>query len=456
MLYLYFYTINMPLLYLITIVWISCLYFSYLSMPWLGIIPIGWVCVLVGSDIWSYRKYHILNTRINRNMITIAWLMIMLWLLWVWIALWMDWYIMILLLIWINIIWWLISYIVYYYDGKHFFHSWYYVWLLLFIINVVIYKNWSMGLIMFSLSYMLTMALYWFLCYIIGIFRPVESWNYYMWLFFLNISIVSLIYRIHQDTLYIGIFFSQLYITALYWYIYRILQQWEKPVIYNHITVEDVLAGSRITAPIYKKQHQSSNIIQILYKFLGDMPTIIKYLLSTLNVAIIIILMILFTIDISTTWINWFNHLIYRWAIICFIINTVILKILDYGYLIQRISVFFVLHFALYISAWWFWWWDLLTIALLAVIWNIINSIMIQYTPALSMIYIWRYVLSSSDYRYWIMSNVVMLVINVIIIAMLPISGQILFSLIFLYLWLQIFLMIYNISHISKQEKLWY
>jgi hypothetical protein len=168
--------------------------------------------------------------------------------------------------------------------------------------------------------------------------------------------------------------------------------------------------------------------------------------MSSINIILIAVLIGLFVVDVSNAWLLWTDHLIYWWALIVFVLNVLLIKALDYAYWIQRIFVFFVLHFSVYVSSRSLGWGDVSTIALIAVVWNIANSVVMFYIPMLTS----RGWIVPQDYQYRLTSNITMLCTNIVILTTLPLSGQLIFSLIFVYAWVQVFLMIYDVSVMRK------
>lgn len=312
---------------------------------------------------------------------------------------------------------------------------------------------------------LLTFWVYAFINFVVSAFSVVWDNVRYRMFFFLNISIMILIYIFSGRNLYSGIVFSQVYLTLLFLLIYFskkfAVKEEDMLIIEDKPTLDEILLRKKrikLKTDLSERKHVIYEYLNKLNIFFEDMPNIMKFIYWISNVILILTQILLFIVHIySNPWEDILYYEIFYWvSIIMFFSNFILLKFVDYYYYIQRIFVFFVINFGIYLSVinlFWgseFMWDDYLYITIIWIVWNILNNFAIFASKPLKE----KGFLYTEDYYLWILSNFWALLVNIYFIFRLSILwGSIFFkvSLSFLYLWIQLFLTFYNIKFIKKK-----
>lgn len=130
------------------------------------------------------------------------------------------------------------------------------------------------------------------------------------------------------------------------------------------------------------------------------------------------------------------RELLYRLSIILFMVNFIIIKKVDFYYKIQRVLVFFIINFAIYLSLLnisHLLNWNDSSIALIATCRNIANSVAIFYSRDMYH----QSNIKKADYYYRTVANIIAMIINIVLIARLDIAGELKFALITIYVGVQ-------------------
>jgi len=164
--------------------------------------------------------------------------------------------------------------------------------------------------------------------------------------FLFAVGAIILVIIDQVPNLYMGLAISILVLTGIFSRIFNILQQ--KPIAKAkkaNISVRRILAGERITEP---KKYFNSKVMEKLFEFTNDMPTLSKQVLESMNMILMATVIIHYLSHRQTfTTLNQFLY----WIIIAFFIgNVLILKKIHYNSIIQNLVVFFVINFAIYLS----------------------------------------------------------------------------------------------------------
>ena len=177
----------------------------------------------------------------------------------------------------------------------------------------------------------------------------------------------------------------------------------------------------------------------------GAGATLAKYALEWLNILLIAIMIVVY---INNIWkvIPTMHERLYWIIIASFVSNVIFLKKINYSSIIQRLIVFAVINFAIYVSLFSVCDGNLTQIVWSAVLWNIFSAILIFYIPATG---IWKY-FKKIDYTFWMITTILAIVVNIILFNRTNLPGQLLFSIIFLYVGIQAITLFYATKHISK------
>ncbi len=311
---------------------------------------------------------------------------------------------------------------------------------------------------------LLTFGVYAFINFVVSSFMNIDDNIKYRMFLFLNFSVMILIYIFSNRDLYTSILLSQVYLTLIFVLIYFskkfAIKEEDAPAFEEKPTLEDILSRKkRIT-----QKHREKGKYYIVYeyltkldKFFWTMPNVMKFVYWIANVVLIFVQITLFIIHIySNPWNTVFYYEILYWVgIILFFMNFIFLQYIDYYYYIQRIFVFFVINFGIYLSVINLFggselmWDKYLYITIIWIVWNILNNFAIFASSPLKE----KKFLYTEDYYLWILSNFWALLVNIYFIFRLSILWWSIFfklSLSLLYVWIQLFLTFYNIKFIKR------
>lgn len=343
-----------------------------------------------------------------------------------------------------NLIFWIGSYLLEYEDGKSVFQLWYYlsiIWLVIGAYNIW----WWMGFWnVFSIAWTMNMAIIWFLVFVMWLKSNINKYmRYEFWIAFIGTIILIIVHQIKD--FYIAMLLSSLLLTSIYYTIYKIIK--DRPPSDQQqktISVRRILAGERITQyqkPFKQEFHRK------IYDIIIDMPILAKYALEGMNILLILIMIIIY---INNIWkvVPAMHEWLYRIIIASFIWNVVLLKRVNYSSVIQRLIVFAVINFAIYVSLFSLCNGDLWQIVWSAVLWNIFCAILIFYAPK---IWVWEY-FKKIDYIFWLITTLLAMVLNIALFNRTNLPWQLLFSIVFLYVGIQAITLFYATKYISRME----
>ncbi len=328
------------------------------------------------------------------------------------------------ILLFISRILWYCSYFRDYQDGKTIFKNWFLFILALLLGDHLIEngRNDFEGIL--SICLLLANLGFWWLRYGIGSFRDVEKDHHYHFFFFLLLLVGDILFSIISTPLY------ALNLDLLAYCIFLLLLNHayqlpkEKETLKKEISLRRVLAGERIL-----KKEKKSDFLSFFH-FLQGLPKNIERLFEYSNVGLLIGILVAYLLPIF----QWqvLQQRRYRSWIALFLINAFLLKKNQIFSLISRFAVALIINFSLYIS--------LLVFGdgvkemlpwLIAR--NILCGILVFYTriPAIKAWF------KKTDVIFWLLTSLVAMLLNIMLLMRLSLSGQLIFSLIFFYLWIQ-------------------
>jgi len=259
-----------------------------------------------------------------------------------------------------------------------------------------------------------------------------------------HILIIATIINI-PDNNYYGLFGTQIYITALFTGIYFIQKQ-QNPYQPSPITATDIIQGKRVLEHQQNIQRLPTRIASI-QKLTRETSEYTKMALSILNIITILTMMFLFWSSIGKVVNIRTIELIYWLSIILFTYNFITIKKIDYYYKIQRVFVFFIINFAIYLSLINVFGSEHNSVVWIAIGRNLLNSIAIFHSKQL----LDKAIMVYHDYYYRIAANLVSTILNIgLIHKLLNLPDQLSFAIITFYLGIQGFLMYYNFNYIKK------
>lgn len=336
------------------------------------------------------------------------------------------------------------SYIFDYEDGISIFNVGYF-WSFIFlsIVWFLLSANLSEFFDMFCVVWIWTFALIWFVVFVISLSKKVSKYMWYM--FFVSlIWWIFLIITKEIQNVALSVLISSIWLLIIHIWLYRIsLKQPLSKEKNENISVRRILAGERI---LEHKPYFQNWWRKEIYEFVINMPWFAKYTLEFLNMFLVVILIIFYLYHAASIQ-TLFYQIVYWMAIVVFVVNVILSKKLWYSSMIQRLVVFIVINFAIYI---WLmalfgdisavaWWW---------VVWNIISWVMIFYSPKSL---IWK-IFNKTDYVYWLITILIVMIANIVLLGKTDMPGQLLFFVILLYLGLQGMILFYAIRYIKKLE----
>jgi len=325
---------------------------------------------------------------------------------------------------------WYASYFFEYNDWKALFFHWFIFLLIILLGNSISRNDFSWLKYMSIITSVCAILWFGWLYYGVWFFKEVKKdYEYY---FFLSIfvCILNLIYLSISSHLYALDIDLCVYLVVMVILSYALANYREREVpLRREISLRRVLAWEKILEN-RKKQNQTP-LLQIFSEFVHNTPTLVKYLLEYINVILLIGIILAYLIPLF----SWkaLPQMWYRGWIILFLVNAFFLKKYRIFTVITRFAVVIIVNFSLYISLLTFW--DAITDMLPWLIaWNILCWLLIFYTKLPWV----RAYIKQSDIIFWHITSLVAMLLNIVLLLRLEaISGQMVFSLIFLYLWVR-------------------
>lgn len=336
----------------------------------------------------------------------------------------------------------ILSYLLQYQDGKKIFQIGYYLSLIFLFVQGSFKIDLTQTLDLFTMLWSLHVGVTAFFVFIVGIRHKIEEYLRYK-LFVLLVGVcVLLIVHFSQD-IYVAISLNTLLLTAIYssiLYLNKI-----RPVSIKKqedVSLRRILAGEKITnhRPVSK-----SKPLQFLANFVHSMPGFAKYMLEGINIILVALLSFVYVRSIGSE-VGLTHQILFRRTIALYTFNVVLLKKINYTSFVQRLVVFSVINFAIYASLVMVFGDKFGQIAIWGISWNILSTLMIFYTPKTK----FGKVLQKRDYMFWIFTTLAALLANVFFLSKADLAGQLLFSLIFLYLGLEAMIMFYALKYVRK------
>ena len=369
------------------------------------------------------------------------------WLLWLLEFFWLNHemsFFAILMLCWVA---WYLSYFLDYEDWKKlFFHGFLFV-LLLLLWNSYLEGGASWFSAMLGFVIWLSIIWTWGLWFVVWNFRDVDRKYLYYFYYFILIGVLDVVYINMQFPLYAFGVDLFIYLVVIAFLCYALSRYVDKPAIQKReISLRRILAWEKILA--HRMEENKIPIMKTLSDFVHDTPELVKYLLEYLNVVLLLWVLLAYLIPLF----QWkaLPQVWYWWGVILFLINSFFLKKYWIFTVITRFAVWIIVNFSLYMSLLTFW--DKITEMLPWLIaWNILCWIVIFYTrlPAV------RAYIKQSDIAFWLIICLVAMMLNIVLLLRMDaLSWQMVFSLIFLYLWVWWWISYYVIKLIKEYPQL--
>lgn len=420
-------------------------YFFAIWLWYLWLIPLVLLTWILVYSVWDISLKWKVNSLVTSYGLFLAWIIIMIWFFLSAKFFDVSTVNSILFLVVLNITFFIWSYLFKYEDGKQVAH----VWFLVSILSLLIYARivyWARATFQtFSYSWILYFALIWFTVFVLWIkYDITENLKY---LFFV-LAWWAIILTLHKIIPNLYVFLIVLVVLLQVWYsvIYYILQH-KPPTLQEQkdISVRRILAWERI---LKKQEDWKIKISQEVYDFVSNIPQIVKYYLEWINTFIILLLIYLYFKN--TLSLNWSVEQVFYWVIMLgFIVNVYSLKKINYTSIFQRLITFLVINFAIYISLFSAFKWDVESVALFAIVRNLLSTSLVF---SIHKTKVWSY-LKKIDYSFWIFTTLLALIVNIVLLFNTQIQRAFLLPMILLYVWIQWFLVYYSIKYIKKIQE---
>lgn len=349
-----------------------------------------------------------------------------------------------LFLIGLNLLLWLLSYVFTYKDGKKIAELAYYTIITTFLVYILSTQSVEVFFTVFSYFWLLNTAVVAFIVFVLSIFFDVEEYvSYKFFILFLWAIFIVLYFNI--DNIYLFLIIITVWLGIIYFFIHKILSiKLPTEMQIKELSVRRILAWERVLSqkPSFSKFSQST------YSFVSAFPNFVKYSLEFANTFVVLALIYLYFKNALV--LQWgIDHLFYWLIMVWFIVNVYLLKRINYTSTIQRLLTFLIINFAIYLSLFSAFDGDLWWIMFLAIMRNILSTVMVFYIHKTK---IAKY-LRKVDYLFWIFSTLLALVVNITLLFQVELAWQLLFPLVLLYVWIQGMAMYYAIKYINKIQE---
>ena len=414
-------------------------FFYLIGLWYLSLLPLA-VFVFILShgvkNIFSWIKLEILREK--RSLILIRFVT-MIWLSGILFFIWIQEISVYLTLLIFNIFLRFGSHIFGYEDGKLIFEVWTRI-MVAVISGTALFLEWFFVFVnTLLLLASLMLGVFSFLQFIIWIFYPTEKKRTYQ-IVILAILVIwwAILRRFYPAEWVIPIVFLGL--SLLFSGIY-VVQHREMPTKQPAmISVRRILAGERIFKKLNIPQRKVS-----LYEWVENNPKRFGRVLELLNLGLLIFLLLFFFWGIFTSskislWL-W-----YRVWIALFLINTFLLKKIWYATDVSRFSLAFIANFVLY-SILLITWSSIESILPFLIVWWFLSQMALFYVDHIHIT-----LFSDKDYFYWMIATFIASICNIILLCCVNLPGQFLFSVIFVYVWIELMLLYYIVKFLQDRK----
>ncbi len=427
---------------LLGLVSLAFIFYFFAINAWLvGLLPLLFCMLFLYNVVSGKHTSGTLKQFFSSQSFLIAWGLILLGIYGIMSFAGMDYYLIGMILIVINITGWIISLLSEYEDGKNIFHIGYYMSLGILLWNVAGTQSRLTTLAVLLMMPIFTFWIYSFNVFVLRIRAPIEKERESMTFLLFHLTIISFLIQFFLHNLFVGLALSQIYLLILYFSISFVQSYSRLSFELPEPNVRDILAGRTILS---RKKPLKIETLLYFNDFIQRVPHSIRTALSALNILVILCIIYSFFTVGNPESIG--MQLLYRCSIVVFFVNFLLLKKIRFNYKLQRYSVFFIVHFAVYLGIALAAGYQTLTMALCGIGRSIISAWLIFYSDFA----IRRGILQKEDYSYRISANVVSMLINIYLIIILALPIQLSFSIIFFYLGLSFFLTLQTIKFVKN------
>ncbi len=415
-------------------------FFYLIGLWYLALLPLAVLVFMLShwiKNIFVWIKLEFLREKWS---LILIWLITMIGLSWILFFVWIKEISVYMSLLMLNVLLMFGSRIFDYEDWKLIFEVW--AWLMVVVILwTALISEWFFAF--FSTVLLIASLMLWvyaFLQYIIWIFCLTdEKWLYEIVILWAIVVWWSIINHFYPAERIFGLSF--LLLALVYFGIY-IVQNREMPKEQtSRISLRRILAWERI----FKKLNVPKWKI-VIYEWLRKSPIWFERIFEFFNIGLLIFLLLFFFwwIFISSEVSLWFGY--WLW-IALFLINTFLLKRIWYATDVSRFALALVANFVLYsvllISGS-----SVETILPFLIVWWFLCQIALFFVDRVNLT-----LFSDKDFVYWMVVTFIAFICNIILLCRVDLPGQFLFSVIFVYVGVELALMYYIFKFLNERRE---
>jgi hypothetical protein len=217
-----------------------------------------------------------------------------------------------------------------------------------------------------------------FLIFIVCYNQGIENHRSYSLFITTILAILLGIYQIFGES-YVALLICGLTLGIIYMAMYLIWRK--KPVtqeVKKNLTLRDILAGHKILHSQYIEKNISWR--DRAYYFIKQMPRLSKYALEAMNIMIVGLAIVYFSQQFTRA--SSSQAQLFYWAIIIlFTGNITLLKAMGFSSILQKFTLFAVINFAIYLTLFMVFSNNLVSIAGMGILRNILSSLILFRGP---------------------------------------------------------------------------
>lgn len=263
-----------------------------------------------------------------------------------------------------------------------------------------------------------------------------------------NLAILFGIYGYTWQQAYVGTLIGLLYVMLVY-VAMVLVRRYTAHIEWREEKQKDpffsILAGKRL---LEQKQPMRLDLLLESQQFLEKLDPSTKFAMGMLNVVVMILLIYFFLTRHGQLPLV-AHELIFRCGIAVFFVNYLLLRTLGFYHEVQRIGSFLLITFGMYATSMHVFGGEVIYLLLFGIAWTILNSAAMFHTRFIGL----HTLLQAQDYWYRIGAILLASLCNLYFVFLLPISGQLAFSLSCLYLGVQGVLSWYTILFVKKHVR---
>ena len=431
----------MSLLILLLSSLLFCIYFYMIGLSYFSLFPLLFFLVVLFYIFKSYSKKIDFLSFFEKHGFLFAWFLVLVWLYFLLYFLNFSFSFISIILIVFNLIWWFLSVVFSYLDGKLFFKLWFFLSFILYsVFSYFIYWN-NILFVLSNFAYISVWVLSLF-SLINYLFKKEENSLHYLLFSFVILSFILTIFIIEIDFA-LSVFSWLLLLSIIFWIFFHILNfKILTKTETKEMSIRRILAWEKI---LQKETSRKFLDKRSLYNFVKNTPLWTKYVLESFNVILIISLMVHYLSVVLIPNLYFFS---FCWlSVWLFLINIFTLKKFDYVSIIQKLSLFLVANFAFYLTLMMLsTFFDFSQLVIFAILWNLLNIALFLNAAKISLFAYFN----KMDYSFWILVNILSCVVNIVLLLNLNFASELLFSLLAVYIWISWALFFYSLKYLRK------